>query len=49
MVNKLWDEGEKGNLKAMEMIFDRLEGKPIQATIIATEEQTDGFITKRIQ
>ena len=49
MITKLWDEAERGNLKAMEMIFDRLEGKPIQATITSTEELTDGFITKRIR
>ncbi len=42
MIEKLWTEAEKGNLKAMEMIFDRLEGKPAQITNVNFENPVSG-------
>ncbi|MAG59238.1 hypothetical protein CMO96_00390 [Candidatus Woesebacteria bacterium] len=43
IADKLYDKAQGGDLRAMEMIFDRLEGKPIQATITSFEELPDGF------
>jgi hypothetical protein len=43
IADKLYEKAENGDLRAMEMIFDRLEGKPIQATLSSFKELPDGF------
>ena len=43
VIDKLYEKAKGGDLRAIEMIFDRIEGKPIQATITSTKELPDGF------
>ena len=43
VIDKLYEKATGGDLRAIEMIFDRIEGKPIQATITTFDELPDGF------
>ena len=48
IVDELYKKAQGGDLKAMEMIFDRIDGKPMQTTLTQTTELPIGFELEEI-